>query len=282
MKKKSKVIILGSGSFVLSEFLKILEKKKIHHLKTKKSKIDLTKKNSVNKIKKLIKNGDKLIFASAIAPVKSFKMFNDNLKICKNVLAAIKNKKIDHLIYISSDAVYSDSLKLINENSITSPNNLHGLMHLVREEMIKSTVSNVCVVRPTLVYGSNDPHNGYGPNQFIRLGQLKKKIKLFGKGQEKRDHIHVRDVGEILYLLLKKRYVGKVNIVTGKTRTFNKIAEKVSKTYGNGLSFIRRNGPIPHKGYRAFNNLLLRKLINKKNFIDVLDWIGKKEKYKRV
>ena len=33
-------------------------------------------------------------------------------------------------------------------------------------------------------------------------------------------------VGEILYLLLKKRYVGKVNIVTGKTCTFNKIAEK--------------------------------------------------------
>ena len=27
----------------------------------------------------------------------------------------------------------------------------------------------VGILRPTLVYGANDPHNGYGPNRFRRL-----------------------------------------------------------------------------------------------------------------
>ena len=208
-------------------------------------------------------------------------MLNDNLKICKNVIEVLKNKTISHLIYISSDAVYSDSLNPLNENSETNPSNLHGVMHLIREEMLKISNKNVCIVRPTLDYGSSDPHNGYGPNQFIRLGQKKKKISLFGKGEEKRDHIHVKDVGKILYLLFKKRFIGTINIVTGKTFSFFKIAKKVSKVYGNKLNYIRRKGPMPHKGYRAFNNLQLKKLVKKYKYIDVLDWISEKEDYKR-
>ena len=38
---------------------------------------------------------------------------------------------------------------------------------------------------------------------------------------------------------------------------------------------------MPHKGYRAFNNILLKKICAKYKFIDVLDWISKKEDYKR-
>ena len=48
-------------------------------------------------------------------------------------------------------------------------------MHLMRENMLKLLDVKLCIVRPTLIYGTNDPHNGYGPNQFIRLAQSKKK-----------------------------------------------------------------------------------------------------------
>ena len=27
---------------------------------------------------------------------------------------------------------------------------------------------SLCFLRPTLIYGSKDPHNGYGPNRFMR------------------------------------------------------------------------------------------------------------------
>ena len=101
----------------------------------------------------------------------------------------MKEKKIKYLLYVSSDAGYSDSKVPIDEKSKTEPENLHGFMHLMRENILRLLGIKMCIVRPTLVYGSNDPHDGYGPNKFIRNAQSKKYIKLFGKGEERRDHI---------------------------------------------------------------------------------------------
>ena len=72
-------------------------------------------------------------------------------------------------------------------------------MHLTREMMIKEIKDiPIAIIRPTLIYGKNDPHNGYGPNSFNRLLDKNENIKLFGEGEEKRD-MYVNDVAE-LYL----------------------------------------------------------------------------------
>ena len=55
-----------------------------------------------------------------------------------NLLISIKNKKIDYFLYISSDAVYKDTKK-INEKSELKPNSIHGVMHLLREEIIQNS-----------------------------------------------------------------------------------------------------------------------------------------------
>ena len=102
-------------------------------------------------------------------------MLHQNLVICNNVVSSLKIKKPRHLIYISSDAVYSDSKKKINEKSETKPTSLHGFMHLIRENMLNELDCLKSFVRPTLVYGKNDPHNGYGPNKFIRCAQNNEK-----------------------------------------------------------------------------------------------------------
>ena len=282
MIKKKRIIILGAGSFVISEFVKNLKKHKMKFIPINKKKIDLVNRNSIKKLDKVIRKGDSVIFASAIAPVKTIKMLNDNLRICTNVFSCLKKKKIGYLLYISSDAVYSDSLHPLKEISETKPNNLHGFMHLMRENILKFLDTRFCIVRPTLVYGSEDPHNGYGPNQFIRLAQSKKKISLFGKGEEKRDHVHVKDVGDSIFYLFKKRYAGVANIVSGKTNTFFEIAKKINDNYGNKLKFVKRKGPMPHNGYRAFNNKMLKKLVKKNKFKNILDWIDNKEKYKKI
>ena len=46
-------------------------------------------------------------------------MFRNNIEMCENFCESIKDKKISKDIYISSDAVYSDSVKKLNENSQT-------------------------------------------------------------------------------------------------------------------------------------------------------------------
>ena len=69
------------------------------------------------------------------APVKDLNMFSENIIMMSNFLSYIKEIKVNKFLYISSDAVYSDSKKFLTETSDINPNSLHGIMHL--EQMIK-------------------------------------------------------------------------------------------------------------------------------------------------
>ena len=73
------------------------------------------------------------------------------MKICSNICESLIKKKVKKLIYLSSDAVYSDTRKFINEKSDTNPISLHGLMHLTREKMLSKVIQtkNLCIIRPT-------------------------------------------------------------------------------------------------------------------------------------
>ena len=133
--KKKRIVVLGKNSFVASKLIKLLIKNNHDFLAISKKKIDLTKNTSVKKLNKIINSNDIFVFISAIAPVKNFKMLNQNLNICQNVFKVLKEKKIKYLLYVSSDAVYSDSKVPIDEKSKTEPENLHGFMHLIRENI---------------------------------------------------------------------------------------------------------------------------------------------------
>ena len=65
-------------------------------------------------------------------------MLENSLKMSINFCEIIDLKSIEHLIYISSDAVYKDIKKPMSEISKTEPNSLHGYMHLVREIIFKN------------------------------------------------------------------------------------------------------------------------------------------------
>ena len=269
-KKKSKrVIVIGSNSFIAKYLIKIFKKNKINFLLINRKKIDLEKKNSTKYLSRIFREDDTCIFIAAKVPVKNEEMFLSNILIARNICEAIKHKKIKHLIYISSDAVYADTKKKIKESSKKKPNSLHGLMHLTREIMLKIAIDKKCltIVRPTLIYGAGDPHNGYGPNQFLRLIKQNKNIQLFGKGEELRDHIRVEDVASMLYLIVKDNIIGEFNLVTGKIISFLNIAKKIINDNKSKMKiiFLKRNGKIPHNGYRAFHpSLLIKKFKNLK------------------
>ena len=244
--------------------------------------INLNSNQAFIKLNKILKPQDTIVFIAAVAPVKNLSMLNYNLNMCENVLKSLSTiKKLNHLIYISSDAVYSDSKKKLNEKSQSVPNSLHGFMHLIRESMLNNLDCPKCFVRPTLVYGENDPHNGYGPNQFIRNAQNNKNITLFGKGEERRDHINVNDVGNIIYEIAKKKVTGVVNAVSGDLVSFYDIAKQVKKIYPKiKIKNIKRKGPMPHDGYRAFDNKLLKSRVGNISITKLHHWIKKKNKYK--
>ena len=264
--KKNRVLVFGGSGFIGSNFCKLLKKNNIPYLSLGSKEINLLKKSSIKEIISKIKKNDCIFFSSSIAPCKDFKMYEKNFIIIKNFLEALKkNNNYSQLIYISSDAVFADNKKKIYEDSIKSPDSLHGLMHFQREILLNNIIpkNKLCIIRPTLVFGHDDPHNGYGPNQFYRLSKLKKNINLFGRGEELRDHIYIDDLVKIIFQCYKNKFIGDLNAVTGKVVSFLNIAKYFSSKFKVDIEFLKRTGPMPHNGYRAFNNNKIKKIFPK-------------------
>ena len=273
--EESKIIILGSKSFIAKSFIKEIKKKNIKIIEVSRNEIDFTDQVECLRLRTLINKNDFIFFVAARAPVKNIEMFNYNLKICNNILNAIEQLPFKHIIYLSSDAVYKDSMSLIDENSPAEPDSLHGLMHLTREKLIENLFKEkLCIVRPTLVYGKNDPHNGYGPNKFYRNALKNEDINIFGKGEEQRDHVWVEDVAEIISRVIDLEFVGKINITSGKIISFLQIAEMILdlNISSSKIRYLKRNGPMPHNGFRAFKNNKLLSIFGDFKFKDINKW----------
>src|SRR5438445_142247 len=164
---------------------------------------------------------DSVVFVSALAPTRNNAMLIDNLRMAEAVCAALAAQPVAHLVYVSSDAVYSDDANPVTERSCQQPSSLHGVMHLAREIMLRAALKlPLAILRPTLIYGAKDPHNGYGPNRFRRLAAKGEAITLFGEGEEKRDHILVDDVAAPASAVLHHRSKGVLNIATGRSASF--------------------------------------------------------------
>ena len=127
-------------------------------------------------------------------------MMLENIGMMAAVCEAVAKQPVAHLVYVSSDAVYADGPLPLTEASPAAPTSLHGAMHLAREQMLLSIAGStpLAILRPTLVYGAGDPHNGYGPNRFRRQANRGETIVLFGEGEERRDHVDVDDIAEIV------------------------------------------------------------------------------------
>ena len=118
---------------------------------------------------------------------------------------------------------------LLTKKSLALPDNYHGLMHLSREMLLKINGLNGANLRPTLIYGTDDPHNSYGPNSFYRLAIKNENIVLYGEGEELRDHVHIDDVSTLAYMMLSETRQGDFNAVTGEVISFFDIAKIITE-----------------------------------------------------
>ena len=250
----ARVVIIGAGGFVGGAIRKQLSAESINVLALTRQEVDLLSAGAGEKLTNTLQPGDSVVMVSAIAPVKTVPMLMQNLAMAEAVCAALAKVQISHLLYISSDAVYTDDANPVSESAYAAPSTLHGMMHAARELMLKnSTTAPVAFLRPTLIYGAADPHSGYGPNRFRRQAAKGEPIAIFGEGEERRDHIAVDDVAKLATLMLKHRSRGALNAVTGVSTSFNDIAQIIAKLYGGKVLSMPRPGPRPHLLHRFFD-----------------------------
>jgi UDP-glucose 4-epimerase len=272
-----RVVIIGAGGFVGSAIRKRLSTERINSQPLTRGELDLLTSDAAEKLMRILQPADSVVMVSAAAPAKTVATLMQNLRMAEAVCEALAAKPIAHLIYISSDAVYADDANPVSEASYCAPSTLHGMMHATRELMLKSaTVAPVAMLRPTLIYGADDPHNGYGPNRFRRQAEKGEAITIFGDGEEQRDHVLVDDVAALVVLMLTHRSRGTLNAVTGISTSFHHIAHMVARQFGHGVAVksVPRPGPRPHLLHRFFDSTNCLKAFPRFRFTGLADGLA--------
>lgn len=252
-----RVVILGAHGFVGSASARLLASHGVAVLALGRAEADLLAAGTARRLSGQFRPDDAVVVISARAPCRDVAMLIDNVRMMECVCQAVERAPVTHVVYVSSDAVYRDARAPLTEDSCAEPSSLHGAMHLARELMLKSVVkAPLAILRPTLLYGATDPHNGYGPNRFRRLAAAGQDIVLFGEGEEQRDHVLIDDVAEIIMRVLAHRSRGVLNVATGSVQSFRDIAERIAAMYDPPVAVrgTPRQGPMPHGGYRAFDS----------------------------
>jgi nucleoside-diphosphate-sugar epimerase len=252
----ARTVVIGAAGFVGGAVMRRLASAGAPALGLTRGEIDLLADDAGERLEALLQQGDAVVAVAARAPCKNAELFLDNARIVRGLVAGLKRAAISHLVNISSDAVYGDEPVPLSEALAPAPASLHGAMHLAREIALSGEIdAPIAHIRPTLVYGAADPHNGYGPNQFRRKANRGEPIVLFGEGEERRDHVAVEDVAELVWRVLAHRSVGVLNAATGVVTSFREVAETAVALSGRPVEIkgSPRKGPMPHNGYRPFD-----------------------------
>lgn len=250
-----RIVVIGATSFVGRTLLQRLQDDGAAVLGLSRADVDLIADGAGERLAGFLRPGDSVVAVAAKAPCRNAEDFLVNAKIIATLVKALQAQPVAHLVNISSDAVYPDEPVPLSETAPAAPGSLHGAMHLAREIALQTLVSPLGILRPTLIYGAADPHNGYGPNQFRRKANAGEDIVLFGEGEERRDHVTVDDVAELAKRMLYRRSTGILNAASGTVTSFRAVAERAVKLSGKTVKITGRPraGPMPHNGYRPFD-----------------------------
>ena len=200
-------------------------------------------------------------------------MMENNYEYSKVLLHYCLERKVP-FFYASSAATYGDSTVYKEESENENPINIYGYSKYLFDQYVHrnetSFESQVVGFRYFNVYGPREQHKGsmasvaFHLNNQIQAGENPKLFEGsggYGNGEQRRDFIYVSDAVNInLWMMEHPEVMGIFNIGTGKSQTFNEVAESVIKYHGKGeIEYI----PFPNhlkESYQSFTEADLTKL----------------------
>src|SRR5262249_51464014 len=258
--KPSRAVVLGARGFIAGRLIQALRDADIPCRPVGAAEVDLTESSAREKLGAILRTEDSVIMCSALTPEKGRdrSTFMKNVLMVENLCAVLESVRCAHVIYISSDSVYDRRLELVDEQSSCESDDLYALSHIVREKLLCDVCQNsgeprLAILRPSAVYGPGDTHNSYGPNRFIRSALQTRKIVLFGKGEEIRDHIYIDDFVDLVKLSLLRRRQGVLNPASGQVRSFHELADVIVASLGMRIVIETepRQLPITHRRFET-------------------------------
>ncbi len=189
---------------------------------------------------------DAIIHLAAIVPIKKVnenkkKALEVNFKGTKYIVDEILRYKINWLFFSSTSHVYSSSKKKISEKFKLKPISYYGKTKKMAENYISKKLRNTniryCIGRIFSTTNKNQKRNYLVPDLKNKIKNSKKQIFLENLNHY-RDFISMEDISKIIYLLLKNKYQGTINLGTGNPTYLKDIAKKISKKYKKKIYFI--------------------------------------------
>ena len=229
---------------------KILIKYKKKNVKFSFFKEDITKKKKVHQWIK--KNKLKIIIhLAAKVPIKEVnknkkKAWKINYLGTKYIVDACLKERVEWFFFASTSHVYKSNVKKISENSKLNPISFYGKTKLESENYIinklKKKKIRYCIGRIFSTTNLTQKKNYLVPDLKNKIKKSKGSIILKNLNHF-RDFISMRDISKIIFVLLKNRYQGIINLGTGKKVYLKKIAVIISKRYKKNLIFSDNNYP---------------------------------------
>ncbi len=202
----------------------------------------------------------------------------------QNIIQSLKNlnhKKFGFkkFIFFSSSMVYGNFLKSkAIETHKTSPNGIYGITKKIGEEIITNLCReyqiNYSIIRPSAVYGPNDPNKRVS-QIFIEKAIKGKKIQIFSVN-EKLDFTYVEDLVNGAILVAKsKRANGQIfNLTYGNSKSLVEFVKILKKRFPNlKYSFKKKIKPISKRGTLSIQKA--KKLLGYKPKYDLNKGINK-------
>ncbi|MBP1680099.1 MAG: nucleoside-diphosphate-sugar epimerase [Proteobacteria bacterium] len=168
--------------------------------------------------------------------------FEANVKHTLSLAQKAKESGAKHFIFMSTIAVYDQSIVCLREDSLLGPSSLYGSSKLEAEQqllMLEDEHFKISIVRPPMVYGYNAPGN------IKSLMNLIDKIPLlpFGNINNKRSFIYVGNLCAMIDCIIQTQkrgiFLASDDIPLSTTKLIELIANaKKQKVYLLNVKFL--------------------------------------------
>jgi len=180
--------------------------------------------------------------------------YNKNIRGFKNIIELAK-KNNAKLVYASTAGMYGNGpvpMKETQEKEILS---VYGKSKLEMDQIAEKLLDKMHIVglRYFNVFGPREMYKNRAASMIYHLGKQfreDKNPRIFKMGEQKRDHIYVKDVVDATIKALDSKS-GIYNVGTGIATTFNDLIKVLNEVFGKNLEQEYFDMPYDPKTYQS-------------------------------
>lgn len=252
-----RVVILGHTGFIGGALARHYAGQGVEVVGHSTATLDLRRPETLKSLEAAVDAHTVLVVASAITRDRgdSLDSLTDNIAIAANVAKFLASCPVGLCVYLSTDGIYATAANPVREDSPIDPVGFYPLAKFTGERLLEHTARtaglSLLSLRLTAVYGPGDTHAAYGPNLFVRTIVREGTVRLFGEGEERRDHLFIEDAVRLIARLIDAKATGVYNLATGTSHSFAEVVEVLRQVVPVEFTVVSapRQVPVSHRHF---------------------------------